>query len=182
MQENSLDTKLVNDAKNGNERAIDKLIRMTYSVAKKKLDSMLLFNHPDYEDIVQESVIKSFFGISSLKNTESYWAWTNKITLTTALTYLRKERKTEPLDEHGLKHGFSYTPDPLEGELEKELAGKIENSINRLSGVFKETFTLSLRYGLGTDVIRYLQIPGGTYYRRIQQARKNIRGCLAKAF
>src|SRR5271170_1675684 len=101
-------------------------------------------NRADAEDLAQESFVRAYRAIESLREGEKFPGWIYRITLKICLDHLRKRDRRDPvvpLDED--LHGGSATEPPALVELEaREERAKVTQAIGRLPDKYRLVITL----------------------------------------
>ena len=94
--------KLVEDAKNGDHRAFEALVRQTYADTYT-LAYRLVGNEEDARDVVQEAYLRAHKGLKKFRGDAQLSTWLHRITANCASTYLGRKLKHrhEPLAEDG---------------------------------------------------------------------------------
>ena len=176
----SIDLGLVKRLKAGDYRAFDLLVlkyqsRLTSTAFKYVKDLQIA------EDIVQESLIKSFKSINLFREDSSFYTWIYRITVNTSKNYLiSKKRKDELLQTDISKDGTfeieAFHKDTPEEILNaSELQDTIMKSLNSLGEETKTALTLREFEGLSYEQIaEVVKCPVGTVRSRIFRGRELI--------
>ena len=176
----SIDLGLVKRLKAGDYRAFDLLVlkyqsRLTSTAFKYVKDIQLA------EDIVQESLIKSFKSINLFREESSFYTWIYRITVNTSKNYLiSKKRKDELLQidisEDGTFEIEAFHKDTPEEILNaSELQDTIMKCLNSLGEETKTALTLREFEGLSYEQIaEVVKCPVGTVRSRIFRGREII--------
>tara|TARA_Y100000766_G_scaffold79691_1_gene67741 strand:- start:200 stop:808 length:609 start_codon:yes stop_codon:yes gene_type:complete len=176
----SIDLGLVKRLKAGDYRAFDLLVlkyqsRLTSTAFKYVKDLQIA------EDIVQESLIKSFKSINLFREDSSFYTWIYRITVNTSKNYLiSKKRKDELLQTDISKDGTfeieAFHKDTPEEILNaSELQDTIMKSLDSLGEETKTALTLREFEGLSYEQIaEVVKCPVGTVRSRIFRGRELI--------
>ena len=164
--------KLVKKAQRGNETAFvnlfskfeDDIYRIAYVYVKNESDAL---------DIVQEVAYLSFKNIKSVINPEYFKTWIIKITITTSINFLKKNRKVVFLD----KKLQNTIPDIEE---DYSLTVTINEILEFLDEEEKSIILLKYYEGYSfKEIALLLDIPLGTaksvLYRALGKLRKQIK-------
>tara|TARA_Y100000768_G_scaffold166302_1_gene124534 strand:+ start:671 stop:1279 length:609 start_codon:yes stop_codon:yes gene_type:complete len=176
----SIDLGLVKRLKAGDYRAFDLLVlkyqsRLTSTAFKYVKDLQIA------EDIVQESLIKSFKSINLFREDSSFYTWIYRITVNTSKNYLiSKKRKDELLQTDISKDGtfeieafHKDTPEEIINA--SELQDTIMKSLDSLGEETKTALTLREFEGLSYEQIaEVVKCPVGTVRSRIFRGRELI--------
>ena len=174
----NIDLNLVKRAKKGDYQAFDLLVikyqTRLISTAFKYVKDMQIA-----EDIVQESLIKSYKSLHSFREDSSFYTWVYRITVNTAKNFLvSKKRRGELLQAEIGKEGAieieQFSLDSPEALLMRsQLKHLIENCLNQLSEETKTAITLREFDGLSYEEIsKIVNCPVGTIRSRIFRGRE----------
>jgi len=161
---------LVSRAREGDEEAISRLITLYKGLIYTIIYRMV--NDPDLaQDLTQETFIKVFLKIKTLKRPAHFRAWTCSIGRNLVYDHLRKEqrRKTVPLEEIGEQK----VPSGIEKRRKRMI---IQDALMRLER--RDRMLLSLVYYQGmthAEVARIMKIPESNIKVYIHRARKRLR-------
>lgn len=135
----------------------DKLYKIAWSY---------LYNHNDIEDLFQNTIIKVYENINSLKDTNYFETWLIRILINGCRDLLRN-RKREVIKEN--IDFCDYHTDEYNSFLE----------INSIDEVFREVIVLKYISGYSQDEIsKILDIPIGTVKSRIYRGLRELRKLL----
>jgi len=174
----NIDLNLVKRAKKGDYQAFDLLVikyqtRLIATAFKFVKDIQIA------EDIVQESLIKSYKSLYSFREDSSFYTWIYRITVNTSKNFLvSKKRRGELLQTEIGQEGDieieSISPDsPEELLMSNQLKHVIENCLNQLSEDTKTAITLRELEGLSYEEIsKIVNCPVGTVRSRIFRGRE----------
>ena len=174
----NIDLNLVKRAKKGDYQAFDLLVikyqtRLIATAFKFVKDIQIA------EDIVQESLIKSYKSLYSFREDSSFYTWIYRITVNTSKNFLvsKKRRGELLLAEISQESDIeieSISPDsPEELLMSNQLKHVIENCLNQLSEDTKTAITLRELEGLSYEEIsKIVNCPVGTVRSRIFRGRE----------
>lgn len=153
----------VSQAKKGNKEAFLSLIdenRLNiYRVARGMLKST-----EDVEDAIQNTIIKAYSSIGSLKNDEFFKTWIIRILINECNSILRKNKKITSMEDSNEHYNDSYENLDL------------TTAINSLSDDLRVTTVLFYFEDLSLkDIAKILEIPEGTVRSRLTRARAKLR-------
>ncbi|MFN4179670.1 MAG: RNA polymerase sigma factor [Armatimonadota bacterium] len=147
------------------------------------------------EDLTQETFIRAWESLSSLKSNDSFQAWLHQIARRLCLDNLRKSQWETPISNIANHDGYETCaieaeselelesenlPDPEQIALENELKTAVHAAVGKLSQPLREVVVLHYLEGLPVDeVSRILGIPIGTVLSRLARAREALRSLLA---
>ncbi len=140
------------------------------------------------EDVLQESYIRAFTKIDSFQS-GNFPAWLGRIVLNEARMLLRKRRRETSVDD---PESYIAAPTnrmtimnesygPFHATANAELAGHLEQAIDRLPENFRSVFVLRAVEQLSVnETARMLALPEATVKTRFHRARKMIGDAMAK--
>ena len=181
-----IDLALVRRARAGDYRAFDLLVvkyqsRLISLAFKFSKDLQLA------EDIVQDSLIKSFKSLDSFREDSSFYTWVYRITVNTSKNFLvSKKRKDELLasdmHEDGSLDLNSIETDNPENLLKaSELKDILTSTLNQLGEDTKTALTLREFDGLSYEQIsEIVNCPVGTIRSRIFRGREVLEEAIKK--
>lgn len=178
MKESVNFSKLINDAINGNA-AFEELYQLT-SKSAYHTAGLLLKNHEDIEDVLQNSYIKAYQKLPELKNPESFESWIKTIVENECKNYIKKEKRiSAPIiffknkaDEQAEEW---ETPVPQEYMEREELRKSISDIIDSLSPEVRACIILFHYEDKSmNEISEILDIPLGTVKSRLHNGRKQI--------
>jgi RNA polymerase sigma-70 factor (ECF subfamily) len=185
------DISLVSKAKTGDPDAFRALVvryqRKVYAVA------LGIVKDPDLAwDISQEAFVRVHANLTTFEGKSSFSTWLFRIATHLAIDTLRKERASqkEELDEvheadlassgEGIL-ATSLGNDPRANVLRRELAGKIQEALARLTEKHRTILVLREVEGLSyEELAERLGIHKGTVMSRLFHARKNMQLALRR--
>lgn len=176
MNENEI-VKLLEQIKNGDERAFAEFYSQTYKYVYSRAKCMFS-DEEEVQDLVQEVYLAVYRNIGSLEVNESIFAWLRTTTFYQGTKMLKKKRKEVLLSEDG-EEMFESIPDDEpeieEGYMNQEDVQVIRECINRLSD---EQKTVLLAYYYDNlkvnEIAEILSLSVGTIKSRLYLARKNL--------
>ena len=181
-----IDIALVRRARAGDYRAFDLLVVKYQS----RLISLAFKFSKDLqvaEDIVQDSLIKSFKSLDSFREDSSFYTWVYRITVNTSKNFLvSKKRKDELLasdmHEDGSLDLNSIETDNPESLLKaSELKDILTSTLNQLGEDTKTALTLREFDGLSYEQIsEIVNCPVGTVRSRIFRGREILEKAIKK--
>lgn len=133
----------------------------------------ILGNSADAEDVAQEAFLRAYQKFRSLRESENFRAWVNRIAFRLALNRQRGQRRrlTRESAWHGA--GTGETVDGTRIADERVLLERLRNEIEGLPRKLRRVLQLSIVGDMdATDVAVVLGIPAGTVRSRLHTARK----------
>jgi RNA polymerase sigma factor (sigma-70 family) len=169
---------LVVRAKRGDNKAFEEIVRefeksVFYYVRR------LVETDEDAWDILQETWIKAFRGIGSLRETKRFLIWLYSIAHCTAMSHHRAAyRKQAVLDEaFGAEAAIEVesTPNPEDAE-------RVHVALDRLDPDFREVLILRFLEDLSVEeAAEIMGVPTGTVKSRLFHAKKALKKVLSGA-
>ncbi len=168
---------LVEEAKEGNHRAFESLVRQTYADTYT-LAYRLVGNEEDARDVVQETYLRAHKGIQKFRGDAQITTWLHRITANCASTYLgRKIRHShesladdaEITDENPLR-------DPSQRADLSVLRSQLTEALMQLPPKLRAVVVLRDIYDLPHELIaEQLDISESAAKVRLHRARKRLR-------
>jgi RNA polymerase sigma-70 factor (ECF subfamily) len=133
----------------------------------------VLGTRADAEDVAQETFLRAYQKFSSLRESEKFKAWVNRIAFRLALNRQRGMRRRLTRDTAWHAHGTAAEVDGLQDAEQRELVERLRNEIEELPEKLRSVLQLSIVEDMdATDVGAVLRIPAGTVRSRLHAARK----------
>lgn len=152
-------------AKNGDNEAFLELINENklniYRVARG-----ILSNEHDIEDAIQNTVIKAYEKINTLKKNEFFRTWLVRILINECNEIIRKNKRIVSINESNHEEKYNDYYENID----------LTNAINSLSEELRVTTVLFYFEDMSIkDIASVLNIPNGTVRSRLSRARKILR-------
>lgn len=152
-------------AKSGDNEAFIELINENklniYRVARG-----ILSNEYDIEDAIQNTVIKAYEKINTLKKNELFRTWLIRILINECNEIIRKNKRMIYINESNHKEKYSDCYENID----------LTNAINTLSEELRVTTVLFYFEDMSIkDIALMLNIPSGTVRSRLSRARERLR-------
>jgi RNA polymerase sigma-70 factor (ECF subfamily) len=173
------DAELVGRAKGGDRAAFGQLAERYY-----RMVSVLAFqkvrNRADAEDAVQESFVRAYRALESLREAEKFGGWLCQIALKICLDHGRKKGRHEapvPLDEKNQADPAAREAPALAAMEAEEEQNKVARAIASLPDKYR--IVVTLRYvekKSYKEIAALLGEPDGTVANRIHRAVKMLQG------
>ena len=153
------DTALIREAQRGNAAAFEELVRH-YDRAVLRLALHLTGSEHDAQDIYQEAFLKAYKNVGSFRYECSFYTWIYRIVTNLCLDHLRKRavrREEAPVavDPKGEQYDVLEQvadgragADPERDLMRRELAGRINRALSRLTPRERMVFELKHYHGL----------------------------------
>ena len=133
----------------------------------------ILGNRADAEDVAQEAFLRAYRKFSSLRESEKFRAWINRIAFRLALNRQRGQRRRLTRETSWHAHGAGESVDGMKNAEESVLVERLRNEIEGLPEKLRSVLQLSIVEDMdATDVGVVLGIPAGTVRSRLHAARK----------
>ena len=177
MNEEDKILKLLEQIKNGDERAFAEFYSQTYKYVYSRAKCMFS-DEEEVQDLVQEVYLALYRNAANIQSSESIFGWLKTTTFYQGTKMLKKKRKEVLLSEDG-EEMFESIPDDEpeieEGYMNQEDVQVIRECINRLSD---EQKTVLLAYYYDNlkvnEIAEILSLSAGTIKSRLYLARKNL--------
>jgi len=133
----------------------------------------ILGNRADAEDVAQETFLRAYQKLSSLRESEKFKAWVNRISFHLALNRQRGGRRRLTRETAWHTHGTGEPVNGLQNAEERVLLERLRNEIEGLPEKLRRALQLSIVEDMdAADVGVVLGIPAGTVRSRLHAARK----------
>ncbi|WP_430833439.1 sigma-70 family RNA polymerase sigma factor [Clostridium sardiniense] len=164
--------RLVRKAKSGERDAFSELIREN-KLSLYKVARGMLKRECDIEDAIQNTIMKAFEGISSLRNNSYFKTWLIRILINECNVILRNNKRENLVDVSesfsGLRHDDKY--ENLD----------ITNAVNMLEINLREVVVLYYYEDFKQkDIAEILGIKEGTVRTRLLRAKKKLKEILGE--
>jgi len=135
----------------------------------------ILGNRADAEDVAQETFLQAYQKFSSLRESDKFRAWVNRIAFRLALNRQRGIRRRRVRDHSWHAAGPGEAVDETKNAEQRLLVARLRNEIAGLPEKFREVLQLSIVEDMdANDVGMVLGIPAGTVRSRLHAARKML--------
>ncbi len=185
------DVVLVNQAREGDVQAFEKLVRQ-YDRQVFRIAQHITQNREDAEDVVQDAFLKAYEKLNQFQGNSKFYTWLVRITVNEALMRLRKRRtgKMVSIDEDVQTEEGSmprdladWSPDPEALYGQSEMAEILRKTIQGLPPGFRVVFVLRDVEGLSTDeTAEMLGLSVPAVKSRLLRARLQLRERLSRYF
>jgi len=133
----------------------------------------ILGNAADAEDVAQETFLRAFQRIASLRDAEKFRGWVNRISFRLSLNRQRGYRRRLVRDTTWLTTETRAFVDGAKDAEQKLLLERVRGKMEQLPRKIREALQLSLVDGMETTAVaEILGIPEGTVRSRIHAGRK----------
>lgn len=175
---------LITHAKQGNKEAFESLVKKyqknIYYLCRKMTGA-----HQSADDLSQEAFVKAYFSLSSFKEKMKFFPWLRKIAVNSALNYLKKMGKEQPLNEESrlspINPEAHHHGKALNRLHQNELNTKLKESIQKLPYGQKSVFILKVFEEMSyQEISESLDIPMGTVMSRLSRARQRLKTSLSQ--
>lgn len=134
-----------------------------------------LGNFHDAEDVAQNVFIEAFLHLHRLQEPAKFTPWLRRLAINLCADQLRRKSIMAAGSEELLDQTAALPPVPGQDHACQQF---VENAIQRLSGVLRETMELHYLQNCPLKEISVrLNVPLGTIKRRLHEARRILRAC-----
>ncbi|MBN2789669.1 MAG: sigma-70 family RNA polymerase sigma factor [Candidatus Delongbacteria bacterium] len=175
----SIEKELIRKAKEGNNKAFEKLITR---YDRRIMDMLLniLKNEADAADAYQNTFIKVYRSLDNFKGDSSFYTWVYRIALNTAYTHYSKRQKVEGVFMPELNEDI-LADDSAEDDIfaEKDPREVVRNELELLSVQQKNVVYMKSYEGKKfREIAEILSLNEGTvkkyYHRAVQKIKKRL--------
>lgn len=164
-------------ARDGDRRAFDELVRVTYAESYT-LALRLTGNEEDARDVVQEAYLRAFKGLRRFRGDAQFSTWMYRITANCAATHLgrRARHRHEVLEDTEPVVDDSPQRDPQARVDAAELRDRLTEALSELPPKLRQVVVLRDIYDLSHEAIAAeLGISETAAKVRLHRARKRLR-------
>lgn len=174
-EENLLkNTDLIQKAINGNKTAFEQLYMQSYRYVFFVVRQYIPDDETTY-DAIQETFIKVFKGISSLRSPNAYYSWLTTIAKNTAKNFLRSKRNESPITEDE-----DYSEFLRQDQTQKDVELDVAAVLRELQPQDAELLSLVYYDGMRvTQIAKMRGVPAATVYTQLNRAKRNLKSQLA---
>jgi RNA polymerase sigma-70 factor (ECF subfamily) len=181
-RQESSDEALIAAAATGDNSATEELFRRHGDRVHRVLVRLRFVDRRDLDDLVQNTFIEIQRCAGQFDNRASVGTWIVGIAMNIVRNYVRNEKRrraaiaavasVSPADD-------GRRPDELASQ--RQVLARLQTVFESLPADLRIAFTLCDLEGMrGVDVARALEIPEGTVWRRLHEARTRLRVALAE--
>ncbi len=166
------DRELVERARQGDGAAIGELFSRYWRAARAAAFGVT-GEFASAEDAAAEGFRQAWAGIHSLRDADRFGPWLRRIVVRTA----RLARRSREAATTGTLDGLPDVAEPPDRVLERlQLAALLQQLVRELPPGLREAVSLFYFEGYDSDTgARFLEIPAGTFRRRLHQGRARLR-------
>lgn len=172
-------TKLLAACKRGDQKA-QMQVYQRYAKAMYQIAVRITGDTGDAEDVMQEAFIKAFDKLDTFKAAAGFGAWLKRIVINEALSYLRKQRKFEEIENQN----FVIEPEPIIELNDNNIKiDALMEAINRLKDNYR--VAINLYFIEGYDYEEMTQILNMSYANArtlVSRAKRKLKQILEKDF
>lgn len=168
-----------------NDRKAQHEVYKRYSKAMYNVCWRILNDEAEAEDALQESFIKAFKKLESFKGESTFGAWLKRITINTALNYLKaKKAEIVPLEHLSKEDHENNAYEPVgnifeDDDDEASKIGRIKTAMENLPDGYRVVFSLYLIEGYDhAEIAGILGITESTSKSQYNRAKKKLKELL----
>jgi RNA polymerase sigma-70 factor (ECF subfamily) len=167
----------------GDRSALEELFRRHGERVRRIVVRLRYVHRGDLDDVLQTTFLEVYRSAKRYSGRAAVGTWIIGITMNVVRHYVRGEsRRKSALSELSILAQAPVgvrPPTPDEEIAHKQLLAQLEAGFESLSENLRIVFTLcDLEEMRGVDVARALEIPEGTVWRRLHNARRHLRRAL----
>ena len=181
MEKTDQDTELVRLARSGDARAFEALV-VKYQRRIARHVARYMRRAVDVEDVVQDTFIRAYRGLSSFRGDSSFYSWLYRIATNVAINALKRDPAPVLLGDDApeeradaFQPGVSDSEDPERRLIASQIADAVQRALERLQPELSEALMLYEVEGKSyPEIAQMVGIPIGTVRTRIFRAREFI--------
>jgi RNA polymerase sigma-70 factor, ECF subfamily len=162
--------------------AFEELVRTHYKQAYN-IAYRLTGSHTDAEDLTQEGLVRAYQSFDRYRRDLPFANWLYRIMANLHIDELRRRprARVESVDApEGPLEIADFRSDPAEMVLSRELDGRLQDALGRLSPEFRTAVLLCDVDGFSyEEIAEIMQCSIGTVRSRVHRGRKQLRAALA---
>jgi len=133
----------------------------------------VLGNAADAEDVAQETFLRGYKKLASLRDAEKFRAWVNRIAFRLALNRQRGQRRRMTRDSAWHAAAVGVTVDGVKTAEQQVILNQLRREVEELPERLRCVLQLSLVEDMGAEEVgAVLGIPAGTVRSRLHTARR----------
>ena len=166
---------LIQRAMNGEKSAFEQLYMLSYQYVYFVVRDYISDDETVY-DIIQETFIKVYKGITTLRSPDAYYSWVTTVAKNTAKNFLRTKQYHIYIDDNEDYSTFLLTQD----QSQKDVSMDIQTVLKELDTQDAELLSLVYYDGMtAPQIAKMRDMPIATVYTRINRAKKKLKAQLA---
>lgn len=171
------------------ETGLFEIIIRRYNAYLFKTGRSYGFNHPDTEDLMQETYLSAYTALNTFENRSSFKTWL--VTIMLHHCYRKKQKfsfqKENPaqndLQENAAPMFTHNHPDANKTVINRELGHVLENALLRIPEDYRLVFSLRELSGLSTaETSEALAISESNVKVRLNRAKTMLRACIENMY
>ena len=192
---NLTDQELIEQVLSGDIHAFGMIIKKTERLVTQIVFKMVS-DSEERKDIAQDVYLKTFRGLSTFKFQSKLSTWIAKITYTTCLNYLEKQKSdsfsavyvNDQADDEGEDHVADKLSSAPDNDIEafifqKQLSEILKIEIEKLPPLYKTLITLYHNEELSySEIAQVTELPEGTLKNYLFRARKTLKENLLQKY
>lgn len=160
---------------NGDKEAFNQLYMQSYRYVFFVIRNYIFDDETIY-DAIQETFIKVYKGITTLRSPDAYYSWLTTVAKNTAKNFLRTKQYHILIDDNEDYSTFLLTQD----QSQKDVSMDIETVLKELDPQDAELLSLVYYDGMtAPQIAKMRDMPIATVYTRINRAKKKLKAQLA---
>ena len=166
---------LIEKAMNGEKQAFSELYMLSYQYIYFVVRDYIFDDETIY-DIIQETFIKVYKGITTLRSPDAYYSWITTIAKNTAKNFLRTKQYHIYIDDDEDYSAFLLNQD----QTQKDVSLDIQTVLKELDTQDAELLSLVYYDGMtAPQIAKMRDIPVATVYTRLHRAKKKLKAQLS---
>lgn len=176
----TLQTRCVERAQQGDRSAFQMLVNESMPILYRVVYAMYP-NRDEVYDILQDSFVKAYRSLHTLKQPEAWNGWITRIAVNTAKSRLSRRKEWATTPEHYLfENAVSADPEVSERLEQEDAQALLNQALQDLSPEHREVVALvELQEMNCAQAAEVLDCPAGTVRSRLFYARKKLKKILA---
>ncbi len=166
---------LIQKAMNGEKRAFEQLYMLSYQYVYFVVRDYIFDDETIY-DVIQETFIKVYKGIKTLRAPDAYYGWITTVAKNTAKNFLRTKQYHISVSDDEDYSTFLLNQD----QTQKDVSLDIQTVLKELDPQDAELLSLVYYDGMtAPQIAKMRNIPVATVYTRLNRAKKKLKAQLS---
>src|SRR4051794_5846528 len=167
----------------GDNRALEELFQRHGDTVHRILSRLRTIDRRDLDDVVQTTFIEVSRSAHGFDGRATVGTWIIGIAMNVARHHARGEvRRRAAVSAIAEMPAASVSPSPYEQASRRQLLARLASAFEELPDDLRAVFTLCDLEGIrGVEVARILDVPEGTVWRRLHDARGRLRERIDRA-
>jgi RNA polymerase sigma factor (sigma-70 family) len=183
IPKNYTEAEIISQIREGNSSLYEILIRRNNPYLYK-IGRSYGYSHHDTEDLMQETLVKAYYALSTFEERSTFRTWLTRIMLNECYHKKRKQRSQKEIYTHQpQEHMSTGMKQPIPSIISRELGKVIEQALQELPEEYRMVFTLRELNGHSTlETAELLNMSEANIKTRLSRAKAMMRKVVEKHY